>query len=938
MSSSRTPTSSSIHKGAIEVKGARTHNLKSIDVYIPHRTITVITGLSGSGKTSLAFDTLFADWEAKYLRTFDAYTRQLMGKGTKPPVDYIKGILPSVGLKQKSQPAGPRARVGNTADIYPYLKLLYARLGTTFSPVSGEKVKRDSVTDVVDYIKAQAAKSKVWILSSLHVIEGRTLEDTLKIELGKGYSRVLYGKETYLIEDLLARPSLDFSSEDLYLVVDRLVLPERIAEGELDGRLGESVQSAFFEGKGVCMIRVGVKEKTFSDRFEADGITFLLPSPQLFDPNNPHGACNYCHGFGRCVGIEHSKVIPDPTRSLAGGAVAPWQSITMCRWQKAFVMDTERFPVDTPYKDLSEKHKRLLWEGDENADGIYAFFDFLASKPHKVQFRILQARYRGFTTCAHCKGTGLRKEASYVKIGGKTLIELLHMNISQLREFFTNLSFSPAQEKIAKVLCKEILMRTHYLMQVGLSYLTLKRKTNTLSGGEYQRIRLARALGSALIDTLYILDEPTVGLHPRDTDKLIGVLQTLQKGGNTIVVVEHDEKIMRAADQIIDMGPEAGSRGGEVVFQGSWKELMKGEARSHTVNYLTGKAKIEVPTQHKAWKHSILFEGVNENNIHNVDFNLPLHVLTVLTGVSGAGKSTLVEKVVYPALRNHFHPSQGFSKNFASLKGNVDRIADVELITQDALGKSSRSNPATYTKAYDGIRKLFAQQPLAAERGYTPGLFSFNISGGRCEACMGEGVLKVEMQFTPDISVTCDSCHGRRFKQEVLDITFQGKTIEDVLNMTVEDSIAFFEGHRAIVQRLLPLQEVGLGYLRLGQSSSTFSGGEAQRVKLSAYLGKDSHRLPSLFIFDEPTTGLHFHDTHKLIKAFQKLVELGHSVIVVEHNLDLIKCADWVIDLGPEGGEKGGEIVFQGTPKEMLTTKNSHTAHYLRELQETHTS
>ena len=841
----------------IEVKGAHTHNLKNVDVSISHRAMTVITGLSGSGKTSLAFDTLFADWEAKYLQTFDAYTRQLMGKGTKPPVDYIKGILPSVGLKQKSQPPGPRARVGNTADIYPYLKLLYARVGTTFSPVSGEPVRRDDVTDVVNYIQAQPPKSKVWILSPLQPIEGRTLEDTLKIEQGKGFTRILAKKEHHLIEDLLAEPDALPSFEDLFLVVDRLVLPDR-EEHDIKGRLSESVQNAFFEGKGVCKVRVDEVQKTFSDRFEADGISFLLPSPQLFDPNNPHGACVHCHGFGRCVDVDPHKVIPDPNLSLAQGTVVPWQSISMHKWQQAFIQKAKRFPVHTPYKDLTEAEKQLLWEGNDRVDGIEDFFDFLASKPHKMQFRILQARYRGFTTCSHCQGTGLRKEVRYVQIGGKNLIEVLHMNISQLDAFFQKLSLTPRQQKISKILLKEIQHRISYLQQVGLSYLTLKRRTNTLSGGEYQRIRLARALGSSLIDTLYILDEPTVGLQPKDTDALINVFKALQEKGNTIVVVEHDENVMRAADEVIDIGPEAGSRGGEVVFQGSWEELMQDKSdRSHTVRYLTGKASIPIPLSRRPWHHALTFEGIQEHNIQDGKVSLPLEVLTVLTGVSGAGKSTLVEKVLYPALRDHLEPSYGFKKNFQSLKGDLDRVANIELVSQDALGKSSRSNPATYTKAYDGIRKLFATQPLAQERGYTPGLFSFNIPGGRCEPCMGEGTVKVEMQFTPDITVLCDSCQGRRFKQEVLDVTFQGKSIRDVLNMTVEDSITFFKNQKndhtkaqasaGSGARLPPARAV-LQYLQRGRGSTC----QTQRLPRQGqpqaayplYLRRTHHRSP----------------------------------------------------------------------------------------------
>ena len=916
---------------SILIQGARTHNLKNIDVAIPHRKMTVITGLSGSGKTSLAFDTLLADWEAKYLRTFDAYTRQLMGKGNQPPVDYVKGILPSVGLKQKSQSPEPRARVGHTADIYPYLKLLFARAGTTYSPVSGQEVKRHTITDVVDYITAQRPTTKVWILSQLHPIEGRSIEDTLKVELGKGFTRLSYQGEMLFIEDLLSQEKVDLPNENLHLVIDRLIIPSQGVDRTLMMRLSESVQNAFFEGKGVCKVRVGEKEKSFSDRFEADGMTFLLPSPTLFDPNNPHGACKQCHGFGRCVDIDAHKVIPDPNLSLAQGAIAPWKGVSMRRWQEDFLANTHKFPVNKPYKELSEEEKKLLWEGREGIQGLHDFFDFLASKPHKVQYRIMQARYRGFTTCHPCEGTGLRQEARYVKVGDKTLFELLSMTIAQLKTFFDELKLTTRQTQIVHVVLKEIKSRLNYISKVGLRYLTLKRRTNTLSGGEYQRLRLSRALGSALIDTLYILDEPTVGLHPKDSDELIAVLQRLQADGNTIVVVEHDEKIMRAADLIIDMGPEAGSRGGEVVFQGSWEELLKQPSgQSYTVDYLTGQQKIPLPTQRRSAKHALHFQNICENNIAGVNVTLSLGILTVLTGVSGAGKSTLAQKVIYPALQNHFTPSNGFKKNYTSLQGDLDNLFDVELVNQNALGKSSRSNPATYTKAYDAIRKLFVSQPLAREREYMAGMFSFNIPGGRCETCLGEGMIKVEMQFIPDISVACDSCQGNRFKQEVLEVTFQNKNIKEVLDMTVDDGIKFFQQHKAIIRRLLPLQEVGLGYLRLGQSSSTFSGGEAQRVKLSAYLTQEGHHRPTLFIFDEPTTGLHFHDTRKLIEAFQKLVQQGHSVVVIEHNLDLIKCADWIIDMGPAGGDQGGKIVFAGTPEEMIKLPDNHTAHYLK--------
>ncbi|MEM7361955.1 MAG: excinuclease ABC subunit UvrA [Bacteroidota bacterium] len=918
---------------SIFIQGARTHNLKNIDVTIPYRKMTVITGLSGSGKTSLAFDTLFADWEAKYLRTFDAYTRQLMGKGNKPPVDYIKGILPSVGLKQKSQSPEPRARIGNTADIYPYLKLLFARVGTTYSPISGQEVKRDTITDVVDYIKTQRPATKVWIFSQLHPIEGRSLEDTLKIELGKGFTRLFYQGETLFIEDLLNQENAEIPSQALYLLIDRLVIPSQGVDKPLMMRLSESVQNAFFEGKGVCKVRTGELEKSFSDRFEADGMTFLLPSPQLFDPNNPHGACKQCHGFGRCVDIDVHKVIPNPDLSLDEGAIAPWQGVSMRRWQEDFLANNKSFSSQKPYKELSEAEKKLLWKGSKGAQGLYGFFDFLASKPHKVQYRIMQARYRGFTTCNSCEGTGLRKEARHVKVGGKTLFELLGMTVEQLATFFEQLQLNPRQNKIVHTVVKEIKSRLTYIKQVGLSYLTLKRRSNTLSGGEYQRLRLSRALGSALIDTLYILDEPTVGLHPKNTEALIAVLKKLQTEGNTIVVVEHDEKMMRAADLIIDMGPEAGSRGGQVIFQGSWDELLKQPSgQSYTVDYLTGEQEIPIPKERKSSKHALHFHNIHENNIESADVTIPLGLFIALTGVSGAGKSTLAQKVIYPTLKNHFSPSNGFTKNYSTLKGDLDKVLGVELVNQNALGKSSRSNPATYTKAYDAIRKLFVAQPLARERDYMAGVFSFNIPGGRCEACLGDGMIKVEMQFIPDISVVCDSCQGNRFKQEILEVRFQDKNIKDVLDMTVDDAIKFFQEQKSIVQRLLPLQEVGLGYLRLGQSSSTFSGGEAQRVKLSAYLTPESHQHPTFFIFDEPTTGLHFHDTRKLIEAFQKLVKKGHTVIVVEHNLDLIKCADWIIDMGPDGGDKGGQVVFAGRPEEIIALQDNHTAHYLKEV------
>ena len=916
----------------IDIKEARTHNLKNLSIRIPHNKLIVITGLSGSGKSSLAFDTLFAEGQRRYMESLTAYARQFLGKINKPPVSYIKGILPSIGMRQKTHTHNPRSRVSTSADIYAYLKLLYARIGITYSPVSGQPVQRDNPSDVASYVQEQAQGSKVLILAPLHVEEGRTLVETLKIELQKGFTRIMHQKDLYMIEDLLDAMPKNMPIKDCYLVVDRLLL--KTTDTSLVARITDSAQKAFFEGKGTCIVEImGKGRKCFSDSFEADNIKFELPTIHFFNFNSPQGACKVCTGLGRVMGIDPEKVIPNENLSVAQGAILPWQSITTSSWKRALVKNSSSFsfPIHTPYKNLTPEQKDLLWQGNALFRGINSFFAELAKKAYKIQYRILHARYRNFTSCKACQGTSLREDAGYVKIAGKSLIDLLRMPIVELSKFFDQLQLTEHQYRVSKVLLQEIKSRLHYLQQVGLGYLTLHRPTNTLSSGEYQRIRLARALGSTLVDVLYILDEPTIGLHPRDTDRLVGTLVALQKAGNTVVVVEHEEAMMRAADQIIDIGPQAGAQGGELIFQGTWQQLLQAK-ESHTANYLTGKVQIPLPSRPRKAEHFITLQGAREHNLKNVTVHIPLNALTLVTGVSGSGKSTLVQKVLYPALAHHLGLYTDFIGKLDGLKGSLDRLQGVQMVGQRALGKSTRSNPATYLKVYDDIRKLFAQQPLSLKRSYPAGAFSLNIPGGRCEACLGAGVMKVDMQFLADVLLTCEHCHGKRFKKEVLEVTFSGKNIAQVLDMTVSDSLLFFEHYPSIVHKLLPLQDVGLGYLQLGQASSTFSGGEAQRLKLTTYLvEKHSTGTHTLFIFDEPTTGLHFHDISKLIQALQKLVEQGHTVLVIEHNTEVIKCADWIVDLGPEAGQGGGQVVFQGTPGQMVKLKDNHTAYYLRQ-------
>ncbi len=915
----------------IIVKGARVHNLKNLSVAIPRNKLVVITGLSGSGKSSLAFDTLFAEGQRMYVESLSAYARQFLGRMEKPAVEYIRGVAPAIAIEQKNHTKHPRSTVGTSTEIYDYLKLLYARVGITYSPVSGQQVTKDSVSDVVDYIQQHQEGTKVMILSPLKRSQDRSLADTLKIELGKGFTRVIQREALLLIEELITDQAKLSTQEELYLLVDRIAVNKHDEAHQF--RLSDSVQTAFFEGEGVCLIEVfGKALRTFSDRFERDGVAFEVPSMNFFSFNNPYGACRTCEGFGKILGIDEDKVIPNKRLAIYEGAILPWQSEAMQKWLAPLINQSKKadFPIHKPYNELSAEQKKLLWTGNEFFQGLDTFFKYLAGHVHKIQYRVLLSRYRGKTDCPDCQGTRIRKDAAYVKVGGRAITELLLMSVEQLVQFFDQLTLDAHQQPIAARPLKEIRDRLLYLEQVGLGYLTLNRPVATLSGGEYQRIKLATALGSTLVGTMYILDEPTIGLHPRDTRKLTDILIALKQLGNTVIVVEHEEMVMRAADQLIDIGPEAGSGGGQLVFQGDWHALQNFK-QGHTARYLNGLDTIPVPTQRRVWRDALLIRGAHENNLKYIDVKIPLGVLTVITGVSGSGKSTLVKKIVYPAISKLLGLRAEQTGKFDGLAGDFQKLDHIDFIDQHPIGKSSRSNPSTYVKAYDPIRQLFAAQPLAQQRGYQPGQFSFNLEGGRCEECQGEGAIKIEMQFMADIFLTCENCQGKRFKEETLEVQYQEKNIADVLAMTVDDSLIFFTNQPLIINKLYPLQEVGLGYIRLGQSSNSLSGGEAQRVKLAAYLSKGQHHKHTLFIFDEPTTGLHVHDIHKLLRAINALIAEGNSVLVIEHNMEVIKCADWLIDLGPEGGERGGEVVFGGTPEALARLEGNHTAQYLKE-------
>ena len=919
---------------SIHIKGARVHNLKNIEVDIPHNTLTVITGLSGSGKSTLAFDTIFAEGQRRYVESLSAYARQFLGKIDKPDVDIITGIAPAIAIEQKVNTRNPRSTVGTTTEIYDYLKLLFARAGHTFSPVSGREVKRYSTDDVAQYVLSLGEGAKATVMAPLVVADGQGIIEKLTLLMSDGLQRIRIGSEIRFIEEAL--PTLDPAtrSDALSVVIDRLRVKD---DGEFATRLRDSIARAFAYGDGVCRILTENGVEEFSSRFEADGIRFEEPTEHLFSFNNPLGACPRCEGYGKTVGIDEDLVIPDKSKTIYEGAIACWRGDTMRLWKEKLIENADKFgfPIHTPYHELTPAQKQLLWSGNEYFYGLNSFFDYIDSERRKIQFRVMKARYTGKTRCPECGGSRLRKEALYVRVGGRTIADLVMMTIDGLAEFFRTLRLDDHDEKTARRILIEITNRLQYLVDVGLGYLTLDRLSSTLSGGESQRINLATSLGSNLVGSLYILDEPSIGLHPRDTNRLIGVLKQLRDIGNTVIVVEHEEEVIRAADYIVDVGPEAGENGGRIVFSGPAAEL-PACTQSLTADYLTGRRRIEPPASNRHWSHSILIKGARENNLQNIDVRIPLGVMTCVTGVSGSGKSSLVKGILYPALRRQLFNTGLKPGDFDRLAGDVQLLQSVEMVDQNPIGKSTRSNPVTYIKAYDEIRKLFADQPYAQHNGMNVSHFSFNMAGGRCEECQGEGVIKVSMQFMADIELKCEACGGKRFKEEVLEVKYRGHSIYDVLEMTVDDAIAFFGEDtanatcRRIVDRLRPLQEVGLGYIKLGQSSSTLSGGESQRVKLASFLAKDATQGNVLFLFDEPTTGLHFHDINKLLAAFDALIRKGHTVVVVEHNMDVIKCADWVIDLGPEAGEKGGKVVFEGTPAQLEECPESHTGKFLK--------
>ena len=915
-------------KQNIIIKGAKLHNLKNIDVIIPRNKLVVITGLSGSGKSSLAFDTLYAEGQRRYVESLSSYARQFLGKLDKPKVDYIKGIAPAIAIEQKVNSTNPRSTVGTTTEVYDYLKLLYARIGKTISPISGNEVKKETVSDVVDYVKSFSEGTKMLLLAPIQISEDKDTIKSLTLFSKQGYARIKYNNKVYRIDQVPEDIGKSF-----YLVVDRIVVKKE--DEDFLNRLGNAVDNAFFEGKGYCVIEDldTNSEKQFSNQFDLDGIKFLEPNVHLFSFNNPYGACPKCEGYGDIIGIDPDLVIPNTALSIYEEAVFPWRGGSMGWYREQLVNSAYKFdfPIHKPWFKLTEAQKELVWNGNQHFIGLHKFFDQLEEKSYKIQNRVMLSRYRGKTKCPVCNGKRLREEANYVKVNGKSISELIALPIKNLIPFFDDLQLSEHDAAIAKRLLKEITTRLSFLDKVGLSYLTLNRKSNTLSGGESQRINLATSLGSSLVGSMYILDEPSIGLHPKDTENLIEVLKSLRDLGNTVIVVEHDEDIMKAADSIIDIGPEAGTLGGNVVATGSFEAILKAE--SLTAKYLNGDLEISVPMERRTSKNYVQIIGARENNLKNIDVTFPLNMLTVVTGVSGSGKSTLIKKILYPAMLKEVGGYGEKVGQFSELKGKYSQIKHVEFVDQNPIGRSSRSNPVTYIKAYDEIRALFAAQKLSVLRGYKTKHFSFNVDGGRCEKCKGEGEITVEMQFMADVHLVCDVCEGKRFKKEVLEVKFEEKNINDILNLTIDDAVAHFEtyGQKKIVQKLKPLQDVGLGYVTLGQSSSTLSGGEAQRIKLASFLVKGHTKDKALFIFDEPTTGLHFHDIKKLLKSFNELIDKGHSIVVIEHNIDLIKCADYLIDLGPEGGENGGNLLAEGTPEEVVKNNASFTANYLKD-------
>jgi excinuclease ABC subunit A len=919
----------------IEVKGAKVHNLKNIDVKIPRNKFVVVTGLSGSGKSSLAFDTIYAEGQRRYVESLSSYARQFLGRIHKPEVDFIKGIPPAIAIEQKVNTRNPRSTVGTSTEIYDYLKLLYARIGKTYSPVSGNIVKKHAVKDVVNYLQSLKDGLKGIILFPLIEKEDRSLKESLQILEQQGYSRLEYKNEISKIEEFDFTKSIKGT---INIVVDRIITNSK---QESLTRYADSIETAFFEGKGICILKIfeedNIIEKIFSNVFEADNIVFEEPNVNMFSFNNPIGACSRCEGFGSVIGIDENLVIPNKGLSIYDESIACWRGEKMGEWKNKLVMNANKFdfPIHKPYFELEEKYKKLLWSGNKYFKGLDSFFKHLEEKSYKIQYRVMLSRYRGKTICPDCYGTRLKKEAGYVKVDSKSIHELVLMPLDQLQTHFNNLILNENEKLISKRILNELNSRIDYLINVGLGYLTLNRLSSTLSGGESQRINLATSLGSSLVGSIYILDEPSIGLHSRDSERLIKILNRLNKIGNTILVVEHDEDIIKAADEIIDIGPLAGRNGGEVVFQGNHRELLKA-TKSYTTKYLTKKLTVPTPKKRRSWNKSIDVFGAFENNLKNINVKIPLDILCVITGVSGSGKSSLIKNILYPGLKKMF---DGFSERtglHSHISGDIKVIENVEFVDQNPIGRSSRSNPVTYLKAYDEIRKLYSSQQLSKYNGFKPSHFSFNIDGGRCEECQGEGIIRVEMQFMADVELVCDSCNGNRFKDEVLEVKYKNNNISDVLNMTVNEAIEFFsEGKsstsKKIVQRLQPLSDVGLGYIKLGQSSSTLSGGESQRVKLASFLSKENTGKPMLFIFDEPTTGLHFHDITTLLKAINALIAKGNSVIIIEHNLEVIKNADWIIDLGPEGGNNGGEIIFEGVPEDLINLKKSYTGKYLKE-------